>query len=86
MEWKARLQEALSDLERERDELKVRIHLAKQEAKDELADLEAKLAELKFRAGAAGGEAKSAMGDIGDAAGKLAAEIKQGFDRVRKTL
>lgn len=85
-DWKARLQDALGDLERERDELKVRMHLAKQEAKEELAELEAKLDELKFRAGAAGGEAKTALGDIGEAAGKLAEEIKQGFDRVRKTL
>ena len=85
-DWKARLQDALGDLERERDELKVRMHLAKQEAKEELAELEAKLDELKFRAGAAGGEAKTALGDIGEAVGKLADEIKQCFDRVRKTL
>ena len=85
-DWKARLQDALGDIGGERDELKVRTHLAKQEAKEELAELEAKLDELKFRAGAAGGEAKTALGDIGEAAGKLADEIKQGFDRVRKTL
>jgi hypothetical protein len=86
MDWKAKWQDVLKDLEQERDELKVRIHLAKKEARDELAELEAKLDELRFRAGAAGSEAKSALGEIGEAAARLADEIKQGFDRVRKTL
>lgn len=86
MDWHAKFQDVMSDLERERDELKLKLHLGKAEAKEELAKLEEKLAELKFRAGAAGSEAKSAMGEIGEAAGKLADEIKQGFDRVRKTL
>ena len=86
MDWKARFQDVLTDLERERDELRVRAHLAKAEAKDELAKMEQKLDELRFRADAAKSEAKSAMGEIGEAAGRLADEIKEGFDRVRKTL
>lgn len=86
MDWKAKFQDVLSDLERERDELRVRIHLGKAEARDELAKVDAKLEELRFRAGAARTEAKSAMDEIGEAAGLLADEIKQGFERVRKTL
>jgi predicted nucleic acid-binding Zn-ribbon protein len=86
MDWKAKFQDVLTDLERERDELKVRMHLAKAEARDEMARLEGKLDELRFRAGAARTEARSAMEEIGEAAGTLAEEIKQGFDRVRKTL
>ena len=56
MDWKAKFQDVLGDLERERDELRVRAHLARAEAKDELARLEQKLDELRFRAGA--GETK----------------------------
>lgn len=84
-DWRARWQQVVADLERERDELKLRIHLAKAEGRDELARMDERLAELKLRASAAGTEARGAMDDVGDAAKKLAAEIKEGFARVRKT-
>jgi hypothetical protein len=83
---RATWQKVLADLERERDELKLKLHLAKAEGRDEFAKLDDRLAQLRLRADAAGTEAKGAMGDIGEAAKKLTAEIRQGFDRVRKTL
>jgi hypothetical protein len=86
MDWRAKWQQVLTDLERERDELKLRIHLAKAEGRDEWARIDKKLDELRFRASAAGTEAKDAMDDVGEAAKKLADEIKAGLDRVRKTL
>jgi hypothetical protein len=86
MDWRAKWQQVLTDLERERDELKLRIHLAKAEGRDEWDRIDKKLDELRFRASAAGTEAKDAMDDVGEAAKKLADEIKAGLDRVRKTL
>ncbi len=86
MTWKAKVHEVLADLERERDELKLKIHLAKADGRDELARIEDKIAQLRFRAGAAGSEARGAMDDIGDAASRLVGEIREGFARVRKTL
>ena len=86
MNWRAKWQQVLTDLERERDELKLRIHLAKAEGRDEWDRIDKKLDELRFRASAAGTEAKDAMDDVGEAAKKLADEIKAGLDRVRKTL
>ncbi len=83
--WRERWTKVVTDLEQERDELKLRIHLAKAEGRDELQKLDAKLAELRFRADSAGTEAREAMDDIGEAAKKLAAEVREGFDRVRKT-
>ncbi|HEY7682219.1 MAG TPA: hypothetical protein VH879_06215 [Gemmatimonadales bacterium] len=85
-DWRARWAQTLSDLERERDELKLKIHLAKAEGRDELARLDEKISDLRQRTDAAGVEAKDAMGNVGEAAKKLVAEIKAGFDRVRKTL
>jgi predicted nucleic acid-binding Zn-ribbon protein len=82
---RASWQKLLTELERERDELKLKIHLAKADGRDELARLDDRIAELRVRADAASTEAKDAMGDIGEAAKKLAAEIRAGFDRVRKT-
>ncbi|HMV30827.1 MAG TPA: hypothetical protein PKA50_01800 [Gemmatimonadales bacterium] len=83
--WRERWNKVVTELEQERDELKLRIHLAKAEGRDELQKLDAKLAELRFRADSAGTEAREAMDDIGEAAKKLAAEVREGFDRVRKT-
>ncbi len=85
-EWRERWQKVVTDLERERDELRVRLHLAKAEGREEWDKLDGKIAELKLRADAAGNEAREAMDDIGDAAKKLVAEIREGFARVRKTL
>jgi hypothetical protein len=79
-------QKVLGDLERERDELKLKLHLAKAESREEFEKLDERIAQLRQRADAAGSEAKGAMGDIGEAAKKLTAEIRQGIDRVRKTL
>jgi hypothetical protein len=85
---RARWQELLTDLERQRDELKVRLHLARAEARDEWdrLKLDEKIATLRQRADAAGVEARGAMQDIGKAAESLADEIREGLDRVRKTL
>lgn len=85
-EWNDRWQAILGDFERQRDELKVRVHLAKAEARDEMAKLETKMDALRIRAQSAGSEAKDAMKDIGGAAEQLANEIRIGLDRIRKTL
>jgi hypothetical protein len=85
---RAAWQEVLGDLERQRDELKVRLHLARAEARDEWdkLKLDQKIATLRQRTDAAGVEARGAMKDIGTAVELLADEIREGLDRVRKTL
>ncbi|HWG53558.1 MAG TPA: hypothetical protein VN677_09675 [Gemmatimonadaceae bacterium] len=81
-----RVQQLLDDLERQRDELRVRMHLAKAEGREELAKLDEKLDELRARAGRVRGEAQQAAGDISDAAKLLASEIREGFDRIRDAI
>lgn len=85
-EWSDRWQAILGDFERQRDELRVRLHLAKAEGREELARLEEKMDALRLRAQSAGSEAQDALKDIGGAAEQLANEIRQGLERVRKTL
>ncbi len=87
-DWRTSWNEVLQDLERQRDELKVRLHLARAEARDEWErlKLDDKIATLRQRADAASVEARGAMKDIGSAAEKLADEVREGLDRVRKTL
>lgn len=85
-EWRDRINELMTRLEQERDELQLKMHLAKADARDELAKLDDKMAQLRERASRVDDEAKEAFGDISDAARNLAAEIKEGFERVRKQL
>ena len=83
---KETLQEMMARLETERDELKVKLGLAKLEAREEWQELEKKMDALRGRMKVLGGEAKEASGDIGAAAGQLADEVREGFARLRKLI
>lgn len=83
---KEKLQELMRQLEQERDELKVKLGLAKLEAREEWQELEKKMDALRARMRVAGGEAREASGDIGAAFNVLASEIKEGFARLRKLM
>jgi hypothetical protein len=85
-DWNARWQGMMTDLERQRDELKLKLHLARADGRDEWDRLEQKLGELRLRAEAARSEAGSAAADVGAAAERLATEVREALDRVRKTL
>jgi len=81
-----RLRDMLEKLEQERDELKVRAHLGKAEAREEWEKLEGRIAELRSRVDRAGDEAGDVMEDVGAAAKLLGEEIREGFARIRKSL
>ena len=83
---RAKLEEMMKKLEAERDELKVKLGLAKLEAREEWQDLEKKMDALRGRMKVLGAEAKEASGEVGTAAGALADEIKDGFARLRKLM
>ena len=81
-----RTQEILEKLKQQRDELRLKIHLGRAEARDEWDEMEAKWTALKQRLKAAGGEAGEAKSDIGAAARDLAGELKKGYERIREKL
>ncbi|HMU61273.1 MAG TPA: hypothetical protein PKA66_05775 [Gemmatimonadales bacterium] len=81
-----RLRDMLEKLEQERDELKVRAHLGKAEAREEWEKMEGRIAELRSRIDRAGDEAGDVMEDVGAAAKLLGEEIREGFARIRKSL
>lgn len=88
-EWSNKAKAMLADLEQERDELRVKMHLAKADAKDELAKLEAqmdvKMAEFKAKVASFDKDGDgSVMDDVGDAARDLAGEIRAGFQKFRE--
>jgi dsDNA-specific endonuclease/ATPase MutS2 len=76
----------MEKLEAERDELRVKLNLAKMEAKDEWEALEKKMDGLRGRMKVVSEEAREAGGDVGAALDVVADEVKQGFARLRKML
>lgn len=88
-EWSEKAKSLMADLERERDELRVKMHLAKADAKDELEKLDAqvneKMAELKAKIATFDKDGDgSVMDDLGDAARDLAGDIRDSFQKFRE--
>lgn len=85
-EQPGRFETMMHKLETERDELRVKLNLAKLEARDEWDELERKMDSLKGRMKVLKEEAKEAGGEVGDAFDILADEIKEGFSRLKRLL
>ena len=83
---KGRLEELITKLKQERDELRVQIHLAKAEAKDEWEELERKWEVVENKLATLKKETKDASKDIGAALGVLSEEIANAYKRIRKKL
>lgn len=83
---KERIEEMLNELKQERDELKVKLQLARMDAGDEWEKLEAKLEKLEAKTKELGSVAADASQDISAAAKLLGEEIANGFSKVRKHL
>ncbi len=90
MTWQNKLEELITTLERERDELRVKVHLASLDAKDEFAELERRLDALRTRLNTRGGEAKETAGDVGDVvsetARKMADDLREGYRKIREKM
>ena len=81
---KKRIEEMLSELRQERDELKVKLQLAKMDVSEEWKKLEAQLEKLDAKAEELGNVAADASHDIAAAAKLLGEEITRGFEKFRK--
>ena len=78
--------EFVENLKTQRDELRVKMHLAAADAKDQWDELEGKWEHFEAKAKQVSGQAAEASKDIWAAAKDLGAEIKEGYERIRKTL
>jgi SMC interacting uncharacterized protein involved in chromosome segregation len=83
---KERIDEMIDDLKQERDELELKLKLAKLEANEEWLKLEAKIARLESKAKELGDVTADASHDIGAAARLLGEEIREGFRKIAKHL
>ncbi len=85
-EQKSRLQSLLTKLEEEGDELKLKLGLAKLEAREDWGEIQKKLEGLRGRMKVVQEEAGESGGDVGAALEVLGEEIKSAFDRIRKAM
>ena len=76
----------LDKLAQMRDELRVRIHLARLEARTEWERLEPKWWELEEKIDALETVSKETAKDLKSAAELLIGELKKGYERIRETL
>ena len=80
---KSQLKQLTERLKQERDELRVKMNLAKKEARDEWDELEGKWDKLRGRLKVVEDAADDAGDEIGAAAKMLVDEIKKGYEKIR---
>lgn len=83
---KAHIEEMLDEIKQERDELQVRLHLAKLETSEEWQKLEAKLGKFESKVKQLGGVTAEASKDMGRAAKLLGEEIREGLKKIARTI
>ncbi len=86
MMTKQDIADLVDSLKRERDELHLKLHLFKAEARDEWAELEKKWTHFQHKAGAANAAAGEAAGEIGAAMRLLGEEARTGYRKIRESL
>lgn len=84
MEAREELQKVMDTLATQRDELILKAHLAKLEAREEWRELESKLEQLRGKSGQIADTAGDAAQDIAGAAKLLGEEIAKGYERLRR--
>ncbi len=73
----------IDELRAQRDMLRVRLHLAGAEAREEWEALEKRWEHLRARATVVGREATESAENVGTALRQVADELKQGYERLR---
>ena len=86
MSMKESMDKLVSELKTQRDELNVRMHLAKAEIRDEWEDAERKWEHLESRLEHVGQEAKESAEEVGAALSQLGEELGEAYKRIRKSL
>lgn len=76
----------IEELKRLRDEIKVQMHLASNEARDEWEKLEEKWKVVNEKLRSVGYAANKSLDEIGEAAKATIQEIENGYERIKKAL
>lgn len=83
---KSKFEELKASIEQLRDEINVKAHLGKLEAKDALAELEKKWSSLEAQYKPVADEAGNTAQKTRQALALVADELKEGYERIRKLL
>lgn len=83
---KEQITKAAEHLKQQRDQLRVKLHLAKADAKDEWARLEKQWEEMRPKLDTAREEAGKTAESVGAALSLAMEELKKGYERLRKRL
>ncbi|MDH5360929.1 MAG: hypothetical protein OEX03_10210 [Gammaproteobacteria bacterium] len=86
MDVKDQVNEIVDELKQLRDELKLQLHLAKEDISEQWETAETKLHHLEDQAAHIASSAKDASGDVVEAAKLLGSELKTAFGKIRKSL
>ena len=78
------IEEEANDLRAMRDDLRVRVHLAKLEADDLWEDLEKRWQHVEGRLGVLADAGQEVADDIGSALEKVLAELRDGYEKMKK--
>ena len=81
-----RIDDMINDLKHQRDELELKLKLAKLEANEEWVKLEAKIAKLETKAKELGEVTAEASNDVAAAARLLGEEIRDGLKKIARHL
>ena len=76
----------IEGLKQQRDTVRVQLHLAKAEVRQEWEELEKKWEHLHAKANSVGRETQEASRDVFAASKLLGEELKRGYERIRKRL
>ena len=78
----------IEELKQKRDELRVQVHLASKEIKEEWDELEKRMEDFSGRARQFSDDAKlqETGAGIGDALKQLSAELQRGYERIRDAM
>lgn len=80
------LEKLMSRLTRERDALRLKLNLAKLEARDEWDKLEQQWQHLRAKTPELWQNVSESATEVGAASRKVLEEIRKGYERIRKTL
>lgn len=82
----SRREQVMDKLRRERDEIRLQLHLGKAELKEEWETLERKWEHLEGRVAGAADEARETTREVGAAFGVLSDELGEAYRRIRARL
>ena len=86
MSLRDRIDREAEDLRVAREELRVRLHLGKLEARDLWEQLEKKWQHAEGKLKVLGDASQEVAADVGEAAGLALAELKEGYAKLRRLL